>query len=438
MQIVDAKSRTRGVYFGIVGMVWALASAVGPVLGGVFTQLVSWRWCFYVNLPCDGAAFIILVVFLDIETPRTPIVAGLRAIDWMGSIAIVGGTVMFLLGLEFGGISYPWSSATTICLIVFGAATIGIFFLIEFRIATYPIMPLRIFRRRSNVAALATCFVHGFVFISGSYFLPLYFQAVLGASPLLSGVYLFPFVISLSLVSAAVGLFIRKTGQYLPPIWAGMAFMAFGFGLYINLPAHADWARIVLFQIVAGIGVGPNFQAPLIALQSLIRPQDVAAATSTFGFTRNLSTSISVVIGGVIFQNQMANRANMLAGAGLSSEVLARLAGGSAGSSTDVVAALPDAQRRVVLQAYNESLRALWIFYTAVAVVGLGISLMIGKQTLSKEHKVTRTGLAAQEDERKVREREKKKTKGGLLAGTRGRKMWRGEELERRVKRRGG
>ena len=127
-RLVDTRFRTRGVYFGIVGMVWALASAVGPVLGGVFTQLVSWRWCFYVNLPCDGAAFIILVIFLDIETPRTPIIAGLRAIDWMGSVAIVGGTVMFLLGLEFGGISFPWSSATTICLIVFGAMVIGIFF----------------------------------------------------------------------------------------------------------------------------------------------------------------------------------------------------------------------------------------------------------------------------------------------------------------------
>lgn len=192
------------------------------------------------------------------------------AVDWLGSLTMVAGTIMLLLGLEFGGVSFPWSSATVICLIVFGAVTIGLFFIIEHRIAPYPLMPLDLFSKRSNLAALGVCFFHAYVFISASYFLPLYFQAILGATPILSGVYLLPTALSLSILSAITGVFIRKTGQYLPMIYFGMFMMTVGFGLFIDLGPHSSWAKIIIYQIVAGIGVGPNFQATLIALQSLV------------------------------------------------------------------------------------------------------------------------------------------------------------------------
>lgn len=177
---------------------------------------------------------------------------------------------MLLLGLEFGGITHPWDSATVLCLIIFGAVVVGIFFLIEWRVAPYPLMPLDLFSKRSNLAALCTCFFHAFVFISANYFLPLYFQAVLGATPILSGVYLLPTALSLSFLSAFTGVFIKKTGQYLPMIWFGMTVMTLGFGLFIDFDVNTSWAKIIIFQIIAGIGVGPNFQSPLIALQSLV------------------------------------------------------------------------------------------------------------------------------------------------------------------------
>lgn len=262
--------RERGAYFGIIGGVWALASSMGPIVGGAFTQNVSWRWCFYLNLPFDGLAFVIIMFVLDLHTPKTPLWEGLKAVDWLGSLTMVAGTIMLLLGLEFGGVSFPWSSPTVICLIVFGIITIGLFFLVEYRFAPYPLMPLDLFSKRSNMAALGVCFFHAFVFISGSYFLPLYFQAVLGATPILSGVYLLPTALSLSFLSAFTGIFIRKTGQYLPCIWFGLVFMAAGFGTFIDLGVHSSWAKIIIFQIIAGIGVGPNFQSPLIALQSLV------------------------------------------------------------------------------------------------------------------------------------------------------------------------
>jgi EmrB/QacA subfamily drug resistance transporter len=262
--------RDRGAYFGIIGGVWALASSLGPIVGGLFTQKVNWKWCFFINLPFDGVAFIILFFCLDIHTPKTPLRKGLKAVDWLGSLTMVSGTIMVLLGLEYGGIAHPWDSAIVLCLIIFGVVTIGLFFVIESRLAPYPLMPLSIFSKRSNIAALGTCFCHAFVFIPGNYFLPLYFQAVLGATPILSGVYLLPTAIALSIFSICTGITIRKTGQYRPIIWFGMFMMTLGTGLFIDLGAHSSWAKIIIYQVIAGIGVGPNFQAPLIAMQSLV------------------------------------------------------------------------------------------------------------------------------------------------------------------------
>ena len=311
---------------------------------------------------------------------------------------------MFLLGLEYGGVNFPWDSATVICLIVFGLFIIGLFFVNEWKLARYPIMPLRLFKRHSNVASLLTCFCHGTVFIAGAYFLPLYFQSVYSATPILSGVYTLPFVLSLSFTSVATGIFIKKTGQYLPPIWLGMVLLVLGFGLFIDLPDHkSQWAKLIIFQIIAGIGVGPNFQAPLIALQTLVEPRDIATATATFGFTRNLATSISVVIGGVIFQNGMGKHENELKAA-LPPGLGAALGGGSAGASTGIVRNLPPAQKLVATKAYTASLRDMWYYYVAIAVLGVCASLAISKNTLSKQHEVQKHGLGEQEKQRKERQ----------------------------------
>ncbi|KAF2806873.1 uncharacterized protein BDZ99DRAFT_363040, partial [Mytilinidion resinicola] len=398
--------RDRGAYFGIIGGVWAVASSLGPIVGGAFTEKVSWRWCFYINLPVDGVALIIIFLILDLHTPRTPLWEGLKAIDWLGSLSMVGGTLMFLFGLEFGGISFPWSSATVICLLVFGVLTVALFFLIQARIAPYPIMPLPIFSARSNMAALGVCFFHAFVFISGSYYLPLYFQAVLGATPLLSGVYLLPTALALSFSSIITGLSIKKTGKYLPPIWAGFCFMTLGFGLFIDLAPGSSWAKIIIYQIIAGIGVGPNFQAPLIALQSLVAPRDIATATATFGFVRSLGTAISVVIGNVVFQNEMKKRAGTLSKS-LNPGIAKALSGGQAGANVAIIDALPGAQREVARKAFADSLSTMWIMYVVFAAVGLLVAFAIGKNVLSRQHVETKTGMEGEKERRRERENEK-------------------------------
>ncbi|KAF1969047.1 hypothetical protein BU23DRAFT_248699 [Bimuria novae-zelandiae CBS 107.79] len=404
--------RERGAYFGIIGGVWALASSMGPIVGGAFTQNVSWRWCFYLNLPFDGLAFVIILFVLDLHTPQTPLWEGLKAVDWLGSLTMVAGTIMVLLGLEFGGVTFPWASATVICLIVFGVLTIGLFFLVEHRFAPYPLMPLDLFFKRSNMAALGVCFFHAFVFVSASYFLPLYFQAVLGATPILSGVYLLPTALSLSFLSAFTGIFIRKTGQYLPCIWFGLVFMVAGFGTFIDLGPNSSWAKIIIYQVIAGIGVGPNFQSPLIALQSLVPKRDIATATATFGFVRNLGSAISIVVGSVVFQNEMISKQPMLRGA--LGDQAAAFGGGSAGANVGLIEMLPENEKAIAKQAFSDSLSTMWILYVCFAGAGLLVSFLITKNTLSKQHEETKTGMEAEKEkriERGAAREEKRKSK---------------------------
>ena len=405
--------RDRPKYYGFLGMVWAIASGVGPVVGGGFTEGVSWRWCFYINLPLDGLSLILLIFFLKLETPKTPFVAGIKTIDWVGVILIVGGVTMFLFGMESGGVTHPWDSAYTLCLIILGIFTVVLFFINEAKFAKYPIIPLRIFMDRSNLAALGVCFVHGFVFIAGSYYLPIYFQTVLSATPLLSGVYLFATVLSLSFSSAITGIFIKKTGRYQQPIWFGMVMMTLGFGLFIDLEPRANWAKIIIFQIIAGVGVGPNFQSPLIALQSHVKGHDIAVATATFGFIRNISTSVSVVLGGVILGNELSKKQSYLSQY-LPPDVAQRLTASSFGSTTDFVKSLPPEQKQAVNVAYTESLKTMWIFYTAFAAFGILISLLITKKELSTKHEKARTGIAEQERVR-LEEKEAKRARRNTL-----------------------
>lgn len=347
-------------------------------------------------MPVGGVALAIVVFFLHIDSPKTPLLAGLRHIDWIGTFLLIGGTLMFLFGLEYGGINYPWSSATVICLIVFGVFTWAIALFAEWKVAKYPIIPIRLFNDRYNIILFLICFCHGFTFISGTYYLPVYFQTVLLANPIMSGVYVLPMTLGLSIVSAGTGIFMKKTGRYREFIIAGLLLMVLGWGLFIDLKPYASWPRIIIFQIIAGAGVGPNFQAPLVALQANIRPADMATGTATFGFIRQLSTSMSVVLGTVVYQNMMGRQSATLEAA-IGPALTEQISSSFAASSKELIKSLSESQRKVVLEAFTFSLSRMWIMYTAVAGVGFFISLLIRPKVLSKDHTIQKTGLAEQE-----------------------------------------
>ncbi|TVY62348.1 MFS-type transporter [Lachnellula suecica] len=396
--------RQRGTYMGVISMVWATASAVGPVIGGILVEKVSWRWCFYINLPCTAAAFIALLLFLKVHNPRTNFLDGIAAIDWLGTLLVLGGTLMLLLGLQYGSITYHWNSAPVICLIVFGIAIYGIFVIVEWKVAKYPLMPLRLLKRRETLAILGVVSCHGFVLMAVNWFMAFYFQNALGATPIESAIWALPLAVTLPLISMATGIFIAKTGRYLELIIVGMGIAVLGTGLYVNLSASKSWTKIIVFPIIAAVGLGTGLQAPLIALQSKVAPADNAVATALFAFARNLSSAISVVVGGVIIQNRMQIYISQFKEAGIPGSVITQLVSGTGGSAS-IVKSLTDAQQELATGAIADSLSKMWIFYTCLLFFGFILSWGIGTTKLSTEHEHYKTGLDTEETNRVANER---------------------------------
>ncbi|KAE8138937.1 major facilitator superfamily domain-containing protein [Aspergillus pseudotamarii] len=386
--------RSRSLYMGILEFMWTISGGLGPILGGVFSEYLSWRWNFWINLPICGLAFILLFFYLDVHNPKTKVTDGLKAIDWLGSLSIIGFTLMVLLGLNFGGEAFAWNSPQVICLIVFGSLFSIIFFYGEKYVAKYPLMPLKILKHRSNIAVSLVTLFHGAVFIACEYWLPLYFQSAKQASPMRSGLMVLPLVLAEGVFSGISGWLIHRTGKYAEQIWIGTVLLTLGTGLFIRLNPTSPLVELIIFQVIGGAGSAILFAPPLIALQAMVAQDETASATAMLGFIRTIAMSVSIVVGGVVFQNSMAGERSRLKAAGLMDEIVEELTGASAAASTEVIKTLRDPSKiRTVAGAFSSSLQNMWIMYTCMAGVAVLASVFIVNRPLSEEHTETRTGL---------------------------------------------
>ena len=320
------------------------------------------------EVPVGGVAFLFLMVFLKIDTTKKTLIDGLSSIDWIGVACVIAGTIMLLLGLEFGGDQFSWSSATVICLIVFGIVALILFGIYE-RFPASPIIPLAVFDNWQNVGLLLVNFCHGAVFIGGCFYLPVYLQNVLLESSLMSGVLLLPLVGALAISSGLGGWYMRSTGRFREVIIFGMFFTTLGYGLYMDLQPYASWPRIVLYQMIVGMGLGPNFQATLIALQANVKPSEMSQATAAFSLVRQLAASISVVVGTVIYNHEVAARkAKLVAalGSALATEIVA-----ASTATSSITRQLPVDERQIVFDVITKGLWYVWLLYLCISAFGL-------------------------------------------------------------------
>lgn len=232
------------------------------------------------------------------------------------------------------------------------------------------------------------------MFIGCEYYLPLYFQTVKQASPMRSGLLVLPLVLAEGLFSGASGWVIHRTGRYVEQIWVGTLLLTIGAGLFTRLDWESTLAEIIIFQIISGAGSAMLFEPPLIALQSLIAQEDTASGTAMLGFIRTMAMSVSIVVGGVVFQNSMRSKKDILKHTGLMESQVDQLTGASAAASTEIIQNISDPDKvRAVADAFSSSFRNIWIMYSCIAGVAVIASAFVTKQPLSDEHTETRTGL---------------------------------------------
>ncbi|RPD53173.1 Mfs1.1 [Lentinus tigrinus ALCF2SS1-6] len=365
--------KDRGFFQALTGATFSLASAIGPFIGGAIAQRTTWRWLFYLNLPLCGIAFGVCLVFLRLRKP--PIESYSKAffaIDWIGNAIIIGSATSCIIALTWAGIQFPWSSPQVIAPLVIGLVGLGAALVYDRYYASHPVVPAIIINNRTSMGGYIASFLHGLVVNSVAFYLPTYFQAAKIATPLLSGLYLFPSAITISPSAILQGIIVSKTGKYRVIQVIGWCAMLIGVGLLELLDENTSVAISIPFQIIAAVGFGFLYATTFTVLAPL-EPTQNAAALSFLLFVRTLSSAWAISISATILQNQLHAR--------LPPAFLALIPPGGhdiAYSAIPLIPTLAQPLQREVRAAFADSIRLIWHVLIAFAGAGL-LSVLLQK-----------------------------------------------------------
>lgn len=290
--------RQRGKYQGLMGATFGISSIAGPLLGGVITDALGWRWLFYMTLPLGALAlwFIIRYMHLDHRGDRSPI-------DYWGMATLIPGLVLALLATSWGGSQHPWTSPVILGMYAAAAALLIVFVLIELRVPS-PLIPLRILANRVVAVSILASFAIAVAMFGAIIYIPVFAQASLGVSATESGAILIPLNIALVLSSIVMGLVITKIGRYKMILIGGAATMLVGY-ILLTLLDHqsSSWALTGAMSVI-GIGLGMSMQTYMLVVQNAVAQTDLGVATSSVQFFRNVGSTVGIaVLGSVLAAN---------------------------------------------------------------------------------------------------------------------------------------
>ncbi|MFE0426345.1 DHA2 family efflux MFS transporter permease subunit [Streptomyces sp. NPDC058953] len=365
--------RERGRYQGLFGAVFGASSILGPLLGGFFTEHLSWRWVFYINLPIGAVALVVIAAVLRIPARPTR-----HTIDYLGTFLIASVATCLVLVASLGGTTWAWGSAPIIGLAVAGLVLLVLFVLVERR-AAEPVLPPHLFRIRTFTLVSVISFVIGFAMFGAMTFLPTFLQVVRGVSPTLSGVHMLPMVLGLLIASTGSGQLVSRTGRWKVFPVLGTGITAVGLLLLHRLTEFSSDAEMSLYFFVFGFGLGLVMQVLVLVVQNAVRYEDLGVATSGATFFRSIGASFGVAVFGTIFSN------------GLNDKLAAALAGRPVppGAGADKLAAdpqaisqLPPALRGPVVHAFASAITDVFLYAVPVVLVAFVISWFLKEDRL--------------------------------------------------------
>jgi EmrB/QacA subfamily drug resistance transporter len=292
--------RERGRYMGLMGSVFAVSSVAGPLVGGFFTEQLTWRWVFYINLPIGAMALAIVAAALPSRGLRVK-----HSIDYTGATVLGAGVTALILALTWGGNTYAWGSGVILVLFAAAAVLVVVFVAVERR-ATEPIIPMQLFSMPVfRVASMAGAIV-GFAMFGAITFLPLFLQTVHGAGPTSSGLQMVPIMAAMLTMSIWSGRRISTTGRYRAYPIAGTIVMTTGIYLLSHLGISTPYWQAAIYMALVGAGLGLTMQVMVLAVQNSVEFRELGTATSSATFFRSIGGSVGVAVFGAIFTNRLA------------------------------------------------------------------------------------------------------------------------------------
>ncbi len=376
--IADVVSpRQRGRYQGYFGALFGASSVAGPLLGGFFTDHLTWRWVFFVNIPLGILALVVTSAVLPASGTRAK-----ARIDYIGAGLLTAGITCLVLLTTWGGTEYAWSSPTILGLAMATVVLLAGFVMTERR-AVEPLLPLRLFRGPIFTVGSMVAFLVGVAMFGCISFLPLFLQVAGGASATNSGLLLVPLMLGLLAASVFAGQVITRTGRYrvLPITGTGIA----AFGLFLLSTMDASTSRLMsgVYMTLVGIGLGLSMQVLVLAIQNSVRVADLGVATSTVNFFRSVGGSVGVALFGALFNARLA--AELGGFAGLSGSAI----------TPDAITALPAAQRADVVDAFASALTGVFLVSVPVMLLGFGLSWLLREIPLRSSSGQTQALLEA-------------------------------------------